>query len=299
MKPVYFYSDYLTRNYMDDTDFYSYMNYDEVYEPTLKRKLNGFSFTGKYVHSNYIYWLAKNNNFDVYHTTNIKDIPSNSILIFHYDFYNSFELRKDLINIQILSDKALIPFADYYITNNLSFFESKKFNNVLYLPEPIPAKNLKFNLHNTTSPTNFRFLGIRNNFPEFLTDEIIGMLKKDNINIIKEFGKNYLESDDHVFFFYRNNIGTSLKHSNRIFLSYITNTPFIGSVSLDDERFLASKDDILPAATKEEFIEKFYYIKKEENFLKIKTKLNLANKDFYKNYFLNEFKKLFSFLETL
>lgn len=303
MREVFIYCDTLIKNYLDDADFYSFMNCDEIQDHRYKQKLCGYNFNGKYVHTNYLYWLAKNRGHKIHLTNDIKSIPSKSVVLFHHDNYHNLKYRSDLIYAQVLSDKPLIPFADYYITNSRAFLEQKKFNNVLFLPEPLPVKNLTFNPNKDIKvPVNFRFLGIRNNFPDYLTYDVCEQLKKDGINIVKDFAKNYLEESDDVFFFLRKNINpmSSCKHSNRIFLSYITEIPFIGSISNEDESYMVDTDDaIYSPDTKIDLINCFYMIKRESVFTEYKAKLAKANKDFYKNYFFEELDKLMDYFQRL
>jgi len=303
MRDIFIYCDVLINNYTTDIDFYSYMNCDEILDHKLKLKLKGYNFNGKLVHTNYLYWLAKNRGHKIHITTDICSIPSKSVVLFHHDNYFNLKYRKDLIYAQVLSDKPLVPYANYYITNSKAFLESKKFNNVLFLPEPLPAKNLNFTSNSITkSPENFRFLGIRNNFPDYLTHDICTQLQKDGINIIKDFSKNFLDNSDDVFFFLRKDANHiySCKHSNRIFLSYITEIPFIGSISNEDELYLKDVEDVIPTPnSRNELLSCFYMIKRESVFREYKEKLSKANKEFYKNYFFNELDKLISYFQTL
>jgi len=279
------------------------MSCDEIVDHRYKLKLKGYNFNGKYVHTNYLYWLAKNRGHKIFITNDIKNVPSKGVLFFHHDNYHNLKYRSDLIYVQVLSDKPLIPYADYYITNSKTFFESKKFNNVLFLPEPLPVKNLSFNPNRDIKiPTNFRFLGIRNNFPDYLTHDVCEQLKKDGINIIKDFSKNFLDESDDVFFFLRNecNPMSSCKHSNRIFLSYITEIPFIGSISNDDESYLQDVDDVIYSPnSRNELISCFQMIKRESVFTEIKSKLLKANKTFYQNFFFEELDKIISYFQKL
>lgn len=304
MRDIFIYCDTLLKNYITDPDYYSYMNCDEIIDHRIKLKLKGFHFNGKYVHTNYLYWLAKNRGYNnIFLTNKIEEVPSGSVLFFHHDNHYHLKYRNDLKYVQILSDKPLIPFADYYITNSKSFFESKRFNNVVYLPEPLPVKNLDFTPNiSVSNPINFRFLGIRNNFPDFLDLDTCSALEKDGINIVKDFSKNFLDQSDDVFFFLRKELNPmcSCKHSNRVFLSYITEIPFIGTISDDDEFFLKDVDDVVSSTySKNKLLECFYYIKRPEIYRELKTKLASVNKDFYKNYFYNELDKVVSYFGKL
>jgi len=312
MRDIFVYSDTILKNYLDDIDFYSYMNSDEIQDYRLKVKLKGYNFKGKHVHTNYLYWLAKNRGHNINIVDQLDTLPARSVVFFHHDNYISLKYREDLIYVQILSDKPLIPFADYYVTNSKAFYNLKKFNNILFLPEPLPAKNLLFTPSKTIkSPVNFRFLGIRNNFPAFLSHDVCDELQKDGIIIKKDFSKNFLEPEDDVFFFIRNclNPMSTCKHSNRIFLSYITEIPFIGSISEEDKEYIDDIDAFLPLTNhgncsnypfrKEDLIKAFYLIKDESVFSSKKNKLANVNKTFYTNYFFDELDKLINYFQKL
>lgn len=295
MRPVYFLSDRVICNYLEDPNSYSFMDFNVIRDKT--SKLVNFCLKGKYVHSNYLYWIAKNQNLDVQLTAETASLPKNSVVVFHYDHRDLIKIRKDIVYVQVLADRPIHPIADYVLTSSKIFLNKGLIKNILYLPEPLPVKNiLPLNKNHKNTPTIFRFLGLIESFPKFLFNEDLNeKLKKDNIIIKKEFNKNFIEVEDDVFFFMRKP-EQFIKHSNRIDLSYHTKIPYIGNLN-DDEQNKAINDTVINVEPVEEaYIEAFYSIKKEDNYSRIVNNLKQIN---YKNQADVYLKELISFFQKL
>jgi len=206
---------------------------------------------------------------------------------------------KNFITVQILADKPIIPNVDYYTSCSKIFVNSQKLKNCLYLPEPIPAKNLNSLPNTNLEAKTFRFVGLRKNFPEFLTDNLIDDLKKKNIIIRKEFGKVFVEQDDDVIFFLRKeNDFLYNKHVNRVLLSYINESPYIGTLNSDELSFLVKKDHAINISyNKDSLIDAFNYLKNKNNFIQIKSHLKMC-KDTLRNHWINNMKKVIDTIVT-
>lgn len=296
---VYFLTDRKLPNYLEDSDFYSYMCYDDILNHNLRKKLFDFNFTGKYIHSVYPYWLCRNSGIEAKLILNTENLPKDSIVFFHYDMQHLLKNFSNFTTVQILADRPIIPNVNYYTCCSKLFLNSNKLKNCFYLPEPIPAKNLLSMPNNSNKAKTFRFLGLRKNFPEFLTDNLLIDLKKEGIFIRKDFGKVFLEQDDDVIFFLRKeNDFLYNKHTNRVKLSYLNESPYIGTLNDDEKNELVKQEDVINISyDKDSLIDAFMFLKNDDNFLKIKNNLKI-DKSFYLNEWIVNMKNILTTISS-
>lgn len=296
---IFFLSDKELPNYTEDSDFYSYMSFYDIKNHDIRKKLFEFSCTGKYIHTNYLYWLCRNNGINVKLVNNTQFLPKKSVVFFHYDMQHLITDFKNFYTVQILSDRPIIPNVDFYTSCSKQFVSSNKLKNCFYLPEPLPAKNLISLPNINTSAKTFRFLGLRKNFPEFLNDDLIEDLKKKNIFIKKEFSKNFVEAEDDVIFFLRKEQDLLYnKHVNRVFLSYLNESPYIGNLNIDEKSFLVKKDDAINIDyNKDSLIDAMIYLKNSNNYLKYKLNLK-TGKDSFRHHWVTSMRSLISSINS-
>jgi len=203
MSNIVFYTDKITPNYLESPFFYKY-------------RKGIFSFNGKYIHSNYLYWILKNNNIkNVILTEDIKKVAPEDVLFFHYDFKDEIPHKTEFKKVQIVSDRPKLDWADFYCINDPS-----RLNGEYLLYEPIP-------------------LGLEEKFPQFppktfhtncaefyLPDEFkdikeIDKLKRQGIHLTFEHDKHVTTDNFDVFFFIRSyrNLDQTYKNGNKKLLT--------------------------------------------------------------------------------
>ena len=289
---IYFLSDIDLPNYLEDSDFYSYMNYDDIKEHALRKKLFNYSFTGKYIHTNYAYWLCKNNGMDVHLIKNTKDVEKGALVFFHFDHKHLIYKKENIVLVQIIADRPIIPNIDFYTSSSKYFIK----DNILYLPEPIPAKNLIVHEDNEcTIPINFRFLGMRHKLPGFIDHKFIQDMKAKDISIKTGDSKAFIDKNDDVFFYLRDESeNIFLKHGNRVKLSYLLRKPYIGNINRAEEECILTSTDIINISyNKNDLIDKMLYLKNPAIYKQYKINLSV-HRDTILNEFLASIKNVIS-----
>jgi hypothetical protein len=236
-------------NYLVNSSYYKYRN------PPLP-------FPGKYIHSNYLYWILKNNNIkNIKLLKTDKDINPDDILFFHYNFKDKINFNKDYVKLQIVSDKPRVDGINGY----LSYDPTNKQEDEYILYEPLPLglsiKTPSF------SPRRFHSNSAVHWVPKYFSDKLL--FQKHNIEISYEHNRHVSAIDFDVFFFMRdtacleekNNDGTKkhnivlFKNASRLFQAWHMEVPSIFCNHSAMSYIKKSELDYLEANTKEEFIE--------------------------------------------
>ena len=243
MRSYYFYTDKDAPNYLEEPGHYKF-------------RLGPKMFCGRYIHSNYLYWILKNNNVD-----NIQLLHKNGfinkedVVFFHYDFKDDVRAL-DCERVQIVSDRPRVDFANYYCVNY------KQNDNEFLLDEPIPL-----GLTEKTPcfpPTHFHSNLASHHIDKSLRD-VVG--KYSGINITFETNAHVTDYNFDVFFFLRNynylnnnqtllnNIKPeNLKHASRLLQSWIMEVPAILTPEKAMTYHVKSEYDFLAANNVDEFI---------------------------------------------
>lgn len=263
MSNIVFFTDKITPNYLEAPFFYKY-------------RKGIFSFNGKYIHSNYLYWILKNNNIDnVKLVDNISEIKPEDILFFHYDFKDVIPNKTDYVKVQIVSDRPKVGWADYYCINDPS-----RIKDEFLLFEPLPVgmeeKTPSF------PPSKFHTNCAEFYLPEEFKDKKeLEKLKRQGIYITFEHDKHVTPENFDVFFFIRSTRNLddrdkrglkkhiidqdSYKNACRLFQSFHMHTPAIFSYHTSMEYERKSEFDFLEAND-------FYEFLSAANFLRIDKK---------------------------
>jgi hypothetical protein len=243
MRGFYFYTDKDTPNYLEEPDHYKF-------------RLSPNMFCGKYIHSNYLYWILKNNNIN-----NIKllqkggYVNKEDVVFFHYDFKEDVK-ELDCKRVQIVSDRPRVDFADYYCVNY------KQNDNEFLLDEPIPVGLTK-------KTPSFPPVHFHSNLASHHIDKsfknIVG--RYSGINITFETNAHVTDYNFDVFFFLRNYnyLDTAqkllsdikpknLKHASRLLQSWIMEVPAILTPEKAMTYYVKSEYDFLAANNVDEFI---------------------------------------------
>jgi len=236
-------------NYSDNSSFYKYRNAP-------------LSFSGKYIHSNYVYWILKNNKVkNIKLIKNDDNIKPDDILFFHYTYKDKVNFKKDYVKLQIVSDKPRIEGVNGYCV----YDPSNKKENEYILYDPLP---LGLNIKKATfSPKNFHCNTAVHWVPKYL--KTLDEFKKLDINITFEHNRHVTVTDFDTFFFLRdvscleekNDDGTNkhnivlFKNATRLFQSWHMEVPSIFSNHTAMSYVRKSELDYLEANTKEEFID--------------------------------------------
>lgn len=257
MSNLCFLSDRCAPNYIDSPFLYKY-------------RKGAMAFTGKYVHSDYIYWILYNHNIpNIKLVKNTDDVGDDDILFFHYDFKDKINTERRFKKVQIVSDRPKIAWADYYCLNNPAIIKDE-----FLLFEPLPY-NLK--TKNTNFPPSKFHCNCLDHFilDEFKESKNINNLKNQGINITFESNLQFTEDEFDVFFFIRNknyDLVTKSKkqkhfnlldnkHFNRLLQSWIMEVPAILNTHSSIESIKQSELDYLTANSYEEFLDKCLLIK--------------------------------------
>jgi len=235
-------------NYLDNSAYYKFRN------PPL-------SFSGKYIHSNYVYWILKN-----YGVKNVKilksdeDIRPGDILLFHYNYVDKIDFKKDYVKLQIVSDKPRIENIDGYCCYDPTDLKENEY--LLYDPLPVglSTKSAQY------KPTRFHCNTAIHWLPDYL--KCTKKYTSKNINISFEHNRHFSFSDFDIFFFLRNTAclselnddGTKkhniilYKNATRLFQAWHMEVPSIFSAHSAMSYVRKSELDYLEANTEEEFI---------------------------------------------
>jgi hypothetical protein len=265
MSNLCFFTDKKTANYSQAPFLYKY-------------RKGPLAFNGKYIHSNYIYWILYNNNIkNIKLVTHSNEVEDNDILFFHYDYRDSIDQKRNFTKIQIVSDRPKLNWADYFCISDPSQITDKDF--ILYEPIPLGINVISSSFPPTNFHTNTAEFYL---LDEFKNQKLLNDLKKEDINITFEFNKHVTTDPIDVFFFIRNknfinltdkagnNKHTAeqgyLKHPCRLFQSWIMETPGIFSNHTSMNFYRKTDYDFLEANTFEEFYEKCIFLKKNKDF---------------------------------
>ena len=265
MSNLCFLTDKKSPNYIDAPYLYKY-------------RKGPVAFNGKYIHSNYIYWILHNHGIkNIKLVCNCNDVDDNDILFFHYDCKDGIDINRRFKKIQIVSDRPRLNWADYYCISDFT----KMLDNDFLLFEPIPV-GINAVLSNFP-PSNFH----TNTAEFYLLDEFrdsskIDKLKKEGIDVTFEFDKHVTTHPIDVFFFIRNknfiyetdkkgihkHIASQdyVKHPCRLFQSWIMEVPGIFSRHSSMQYFKTTDYDFLEANTFDEFFEKGMFLRKNKDF---------------------------------
>jgi hypothetical protein len=253
MSNICFFTDLLTPNYLDKPFYYQF-------------RKGPFPFNGKYIHSNYLYWILKNNNFsNIKLVSSIDEINKEDVLFFHYDYKNKIPEKTDFIKVQIVSDRPKINYADFFCVND-PYKINKDF--LLYEPLPLGLRKKTVNFPPEKFHSNCAEFYVLNEFKDL---KKINKLLNYNIKVSFEHNRHVSLMDFDVFFFLRNvsfyndinNKGSkkhivtesSYKNACRLFQSWYMETPAIFSTHSAMNYEKKSNYDFLEANTFEEFIE--------------------------------------------
>jgi hypothetical protein len=298
MSNIVFYTDKITPNYLESPYYYRF-------------RKGMFAFNGKYIHSNYLYWILKNHGIDnVKLVTSVGEVSENDVLFFHYDFKDNIPKKTDFVKVQIVSDRPLLEWSDFFCVND----PSKLANNIL-LFEPLPIdlklKNIQF------PPKRFH-----SNCAEFyVLDEFkdkknIKRLLDNNIKVSFEHDRHVSLIDFDVFFFLRNtnhlndlnNRGekkhlsstNSYKNACRLFQSWHMGVPGIFSdhSSMNFEK--KSNLDFLSANTFEEFLQACITLKTDKDlFYNILDNCNVRKKEISNHIITRQIVEAFNNIKAL
>ena len=282
VRTLYFYTDKNTPNYLEAPKYYKF-------------RLLPNTFCGKYIHSNYLYWILKNNNID-----NIQLLHKNGcvdkedIVFFHYDFKEDVEIF-NCKKIQIISDRPRVDFADYFCVNY------KQNVNEFLLDEPIPngltVKTPSF------PPSHFHTNLASHHIDKSLRD-IVG--KYSDINITFETNAHVTDYNFDVFFFLRNYeyinaeeklinkiTPNNLKHASRLLQSWIMEVPAILTPEKAMKYYVKGELDFLAANNVDEFIFHAHKLKQnKELFYAMIDNAKQRKKEISHDTIVNQFKSI-------
>lgn len=282
VRTLYFYTDRNTPNYLEAPKYYKFRLLPNV-------------FCGKYIHSNYLYWILKNNNID-----NIQILQKNGcvskedVVFFHYDFQDDVG-KLDCIKVQIVSDRPRVNFADYYCVNY------KQNDNEFLLDEPIPH-GLSEKYPNFP-PVHFHANLASHHIDKSLRD-IVG--KYSDINITLETNAHVSDCNFDVFFFIRNYeyinkeeklinkiVPGNLKHASRLLQSWIMQVPAILTPELAMKHYVKSELDFLAADDMDEFVQHAHKLKHDkELFYAMIDNAKQRKKEISHDIIVNQFKHI-------
>lgn len=263
MSNICFFTDLITPNYLEFSFYYKF-------------RKGPFAFNGKYIHSNYLYWILKNNNyFNTKLVTSLDEVSEDDVLFFHYDYKDKIPEKTKFLKVQIVSDRPLVKNADYYCVNDPS-----KVKNDFLLYEPLPVGLMQKNI-------NFPPVKFHSNCAEFyVLNEFkslknLDKLKKHKIDLSFEHNRHVSLIGFDVFFFLRNinsyndidkkgakkHLVTeaSFKNASRLFQSWHMGTPAIFSSHTSMNHEKKSDLDFLEANSYDEFLECCIKLKTNKN----------------------------------
>lgn len=282
MRNFYFYTDKCFPNYLESPEHYKY-------------RTGSNAFGGKYIHSNYLYWILKNNNVcNIYLLNKHGHVNREDVIFFHYDLRDDI-IKFDCKKIQIVSDRPRVDFADYYCVNY------KQNDSEFLLDEPLPMgltiKTPSF------PPVHFHTNLAPQHINKALRD---AMSKYSDINITAETNAHVTDYNFDVFFFIRNYdymnnnykllneiTPNNLKHACRLLQSWIMQVPAILTPERAMKYYIKNEYDFLAANNVDEFVHHAYKLRKDkELFYAMIENAKERKKEISNNIIVNQFKTI-------